>query len=120
MDSSVLVHEMAHALRFATGTGRAERRPFGQIGSPEMPTFGDIEQFFAIMVESVHESEMGFRVRRDSLHIGRPTPAFLSVMPYSTRLRDFARRMPTFVGEMAAIDASTAPFNPFRDVLGLP
>ncbi len=116
-DDIVLVHEMAHALRAVTGTSRFRVDAQGELQAARIDGVGSIDEFFVHTLESMHASEVGWQVRLDNHEVGRPTPAYLHNPPYPDIFAGFHSRMPDGMGDFAA---APGPFNPFRDVLGLP
>lgn len=116
-DDIVLVHEMAHAWRTVTGTGRYRVDRHGNYSPARIDGVGSIDEFFVHTLESMHASEVGWQVRLDNHQVGRPTPAYLHNPPYPEVFAGFHARMPDGMGDFAA---SPGLFNPFRDVLGLP
>ena len=116
-DDVVLLHELSHALRAATGSARFRRTAAGALRNVAVPRFANIEEFFCQMVEGTHASELGLPVRADNWQVGQPTPAYLSQAPYPDLFADFERRVPGIVGDLAPADA---PFNPWRDVAAVP
>lgn len=112
----VMVHELAHALRQITGTERYARDAAGRKILLQIASFGNVEEFFAAMVASVHSSELSRPPLANHGQWPLRNPGVLQKAPYSTRLREFWQRMPQFCTRMAAIPESTATFNPFRDV----
>ena len=116
-NDEVLMHELCHSLRHVSGAQRFRRDAQGDVSYVSMSGgFGNIEEFFAIMVGTVYSSERGRPPRGSHNASGLSDPTVLQRPPFSTRLRDFHRRMPEFTRAMAAIPPTTATFNPFRDV----
>jgi hypothetical protein len=110
----VLVHELAHALRQINGVERYEGRDAA--GHPlllRIVSFGNVEEFFAAMVASVHSSELGRPALGNHGQWPLRDPGVLQHPPYSTRLSEFRVQMPDLTRELAGIPAA---FNPFRDV----
>ena len=121
-DDEVLLHELCHSLRQTQGAERYSRNAAGNRvltpmiqGSGGRVGFDNIEEFFAIMVTSIHSSELGRRPRGNHSRSGIPNPDVLRRRPYSTRLRQISVRMPELYRSLRSIDRITAPFNPFRD-----
>jgi hypothetical protein len=114
-DDEVLLHELCHSLRQTRGLERYARGPRGGRIYMPMVSYENVEEFFAAMVASVHSSELGRRPLGNHDSAGLPDPAVLSRAPYSTRLAEIARQVPDLHAALRAIDAATAPFNPFRD-----
>lgn len=116
-NDEVLLHELCHSLRQVSGAQRLRRTAQGGVSLVSMEGgYDNIEEFFAAMVASVYSSERGRRPLGNHNASGLPDPTVLQRPPFSTRLRDFHRRMPEFTRAMAAIPPTTATFNPFRDV----
>jgi hypothetical protein len=111
----ILLHELSHALRQINGLVRWERNAAGQRVPLRMASYGNVEEFFAAMVASVHSSQLGRPALGNNSVWPLRTPNVLQQRPYSTRLREIRQRMPVFVSEIAAIPATIAAFNPFRD-----
>lgn len=116
-DDIVLLHEFAHALRTVTGTARFRIDMQGDVQLARLAGFSSLDEFFVFTIESMHASEVGWQVRLDNFEVGRPTPAYLHNPPYPDVFTVFHNRMPDGLGDIAA---SNGPFNPFRDVIGLP
>lgn len=112
----VLLHELAHALRQINGLVRWERNAAGERVPLRMASYCNVEEFFAVMVASVHSSQLGRAARGNCSVWPLRNPNVLQQRPYSTRLREIWQRMPVFASEIAAIPVTTAAFNPFRDV----
>lgn len=116
----VMIHELAHALRQVTGTERYANEPMNannpvNDGFLNMASYGNVEEFFASMVASVHSSELNRRALAN--HGGMPLrdPQLLNQQPFTTRMNEIRSRPPLqeFCRQMAAIHAD---FNPFRDL----
>ena len=117
-NDEVLMHELCHALRQVYGVERYVRTASG--GRDILPMSGgynNVEEFFAAMVTSVYSSELGRRPLGNTQDASIRDPDRLRNPPFSTRLRDFQRRMPDFVANMQSIPRELARFNPFRYVL---
>lgn len=114
-DDVVLVHELSHALRIMRGLIRVSRDTDGSVISTPMP-HRNVDEFFAMIIEGVHCSELGLRQRANMGRSDRGTPRYMHVRPYSTRLNEFRLSMPRLTNEIAEIPHHVAAFNPFRDV----
>jgi len=114
--NEVLLHELAHALRQINGAERYSRDAAGNRVLLPMASFENVEEFFAVMVASVHSSELGRAALGNHGQWRLRDPNVLQRPPYSTRLRQIWQRMPRFAAGMAAIPVNVAAFNPFRDV----
>lgn len=109
----VLLHELCHGLRSVYGWERYDHAGnyLRMAGG-----FDDVEEFFAIMVTSVHSSELGRGARGDHGNWRLPSEDLLRKHPYDTRLRQFNTSMPVLCSQLRGIPANVAPFNPFRDI----
>lgn len=107
----VLLHELCHGLRQATGRERLRN------GNPlKMASFDNVEEFFAAMVTSVHSSELGRPALGNHGSWALPSVDRLRQAPFNTRLRQFRVSMPVLCKELANIPPNVAAFNPFRDI----
>lgn len=111
----VLLHELCHALRGATGTMRLVRGRNNNIRRIPIVSFDSLEEFFVITVTNVHRSQLARPLRGNHGSWRLRNPEVMRVRPYSTRLRQICRNMPDFTRGLAMIPLSIAPFNPFRD-----
>lgn len=109
----VLLHELCHSLRTVNGRNR-----FNSAGNllPMTGGFGNVEEFFAAMVTSVHSSELGRPALGNHGTWRLPSVDRLRKAPFDTRLRQFNTSMAGFTADIRRIPASVAPFNPFRDI----
>jgi hypothetical protein len=108
-----LIHELSHSLRTVYGASRLTKS--GDL-LPMSGDFGNVEEFFATMVTSVHSSELGRTVFGNHGNWKLPSVDLLRKPPFDRRLREFNVSMPDFCKEMSTISHKTAPFNPFRDI----
>jgi hypothetical protein len=114
--TEVLLHELAHALRFVTGTARLTRQD-GNIGVVRIASFTNVEEFFTITTGNVLSSELRRPLRGNHGRWPLRDTSIYNVPPFSTRLQQICDRMPSFAKDMANIPEIVAPFNPFRDVI---
>jgi hypothetical protein len=107
---SVLCHELAHAVRTASGFARSS------MNIPHGPP--DREEFFATQVTNLYLSERGeaLKARYGDNEILQPE-SFFAYPPNIQALQQFTRQQPNFVGRLARI---RAPFNPFVRVTSTP
>ncbi|WP_289040567.1 M91 family zinc metallopeptidase [uncultured Zobellia sp.] len=113
-----LFHELAHAYRYSTGTGRYNRnaantlmiQPFGS-------GFENIEELFAITITNIYSSEL-----RLSLRSNHGTGVLTDIRLMHTRVfreqyRIMYRRMPQpFIRALSNLRKEITPFNPFIDI----
>lgn len=111
----ILLHELVHAHNMQRGvTDLREmtldmRRPF------RAGEFDDADDFVAVMVTNIYQSERGRPLRRDhrfgSTSLTASSRSVGEDPGYAAFFRQFDLMAPDFVAELAAIDA---PFNPWR------
>ena len=109
----VLFHELAHSLR--TVTGRTRYDSSGNLKKMS-GDYGNVEEFFAIMLTNVYSSELKRPVFGNHGMWKLKSMDQLRKPPFDRRLRDFAVSMPDLCRELAAIPAKEVAFNPFRDI----
>jgi len=114
----ILFHELVHAYRHLTGTGRYNRDASSNFSMQSFGSgFDNIEELFAITLTNIYSSELGLLLRSDHSTGTLSNMQLMHTRVFREQYRIMYRRMPQpFISAISHLTKRITPFNPFIDI----